>query len=75
MRPPRPAGVVVRQKGDVKQALKFIEEARQIDSRIGPDLLPGASVRPFGRQIEGYRGLRERFKKGQPPAMAQRNPT
>jgi len=64
------------QEGDVKQAAEVIvkKHGRSIPTDV-TCLLPGASVRPFGGQIEGYPALREAFKKGQPPAMAQRNPT
>ncbi len=62
-------------KGDVKQALKFIEEARQIDS-TDVDLIyyQAQAFALSGDKSKAIAALREAFKKGQPPAMAQAEP-
>jgi serine/threonine protein kinase/tetratricopeptide (TPR) repeat protein len=62
-------------KGDVKQALKFIEEARQIDPN-DLDLIyyQAQALALSGDKAAAIEILRTAFKKGQPPAIAQAEP-
>jgi len=78
---PRNAGIKGRlalwygKKGDVRQALRFIGEARAID----PDDLDliyyqGQAQALSGDKAKAIETLRTAFKKGQPPAIAQAEP-
>ncbi|MCU1241396.1 MAG: hypothetical protein JWO71_2122 [Candidatus Acidoferrum typicum] len=62
-------------KGDVKQALTFIAEARSIDSN-DVDLMyyQAQAFALSGDKARALTALREAFKKGQPPQMAQAEP-
>jgi tetratricopeptide (TPR) repeat protein len=62
-------------KGDAKQALKFLEEARKID----PDDLDLIYYQAQAQALSGDKTtaletLRDAFKRGQPPAIAQAEP-
>jgi tetratricopeptide (TPR) repeat protein len=62
-------------KGDIKQALKFIAEARSIDPN-DLDLIyyQAQALALSGNQANAIDALRLAFKKGQPPAMAEAEP-
>jgi serine/threonine protein kinase/tetratricopeptide (TPR) repeat protein len=62
-------------KGDVKQALKFIGEARSIDPN-DVDLIyyQAQAFALSGDKVKALAALREAFKKGQPPQIAQAEP-
>jgi serine/threonine protein kinase/tetratricopeptide (TPR) repeat protein len=62
-------------KGDVKQALKFIAEARQIDPNDLDLIYYQAQAQALsGDKPNAIETLRTAFKKGQPPAIAQAEP-
>jgi serine/threonine protein kinase/Flp pilus assembly protein TadD len=78
---PRDAGIKGRlalwygKKGDVKQALKFIAEARAIDPNDLDLIYYQAQAQALsGDKANAIDSLRSAFKKGQPPAMAQAEP-
>ena len=62
-------------KGDIKQALKFIAEARSIDSN-DVDLMyyQAQAFALSGDKTRALATLREAFKKGQPPQIAKSEP-
>jgi serine/threonine-protein kinase len=62
-------------KGDVKQSLKFIAEARNIDPN-DLDLIyyQAQALALSGDKANAIETLRTAFKKGQPPAIAQAEP-
>jgi eukaryotic-like serine/threonine-protein kinase len=62
-------------KGDVKQALKFIAEARSIDSN-DVDLIyyQAQAFALAGDKVKALAALREAFTKGQPPQIAEAEP-
>jgi tetratricopeptide (TPR) repeat protein len=68
-------GLWYGKKGDAKQALKFIGEARGIDS-TDVDLMyyQAQAYALSGDKGDALSTLREAFKKGQPPAIAQAEP-
>ena len=62
-------------KGDFKQALKFIAEARQIDPNDLDLIYYQAQAQALsGDKSNAIETLRIAFKKGQPPAIAQAEP-
>ena len=62
-------------KGDVSQALKFISEARAIDSN-NVDLIyyQAQAFALSGDKVKAVAALHDAFKKGQPPSIAQAEP-
>jgi serine/threonine protein kinase/tetratricopeptide (TPR) repeat protein len=62
-------------KGDVNQALKFIAEARAIDSN-NVDLIyyQAQAFALSGDKVKAVAALHDAFKKGQPPSIAQAEP-
>ena len=78
---PRDAGTKGRlalwyaKKGDVSQALKFIAEARAIDSN-NVDLIyyQAQAFALSGDKVKAVAALHDAFKKGQPPSIAQAEP-
>jgi serine/threonine-protein kinase len=78
---PRDAGTKGRlalwygKKGDAKQALKFIGEARKIDPNDLDLIYYQAQAQALsGDKTGSLESLRLAFKKGQPPAIAQAEP-
>jgi tetratricopeptide (TPR) repeat protein len=78
---PRDAGTKGRlalwygKKGDAKQALKFIDEARKIDPNDLDLIYYQAQAQALsGDKTASLESLRLAFKKGQPPAIAQAEP-
>jgi serine/threonine protein kinase/tetratricopeptide (TPR) repeat protein len=78
---PRNAGIKGRlalwygKKGDVKQALRFISEARAIDPNDLDLIYYQAQAQArSGDKVNAIETLRTAFKKGQPPAIAQAEP-
>jgi tetratricopeptide (TPR) repeat protein/TolB-like protein len=62
-------------KGDAKQALKFISEARAIEPNDLDLIYYQAQAQALsGDKSAALESLRAAFKKGQPPAMAQAEP-
>jgi eukaryotic-like serine/threonine-protein kinase len=62
-------------KGDVKLALKFVAEARQIDPNDLDLIYYQAQAQALsGDKSSAVETLRTAFKKGQPPAIAQAEP-
>jgi serine/threonine protein kinase/tetratricopeptide (TPR) repeat protein len=62
-------------KGDVSQALKFVSEARAIDSN-NVDLIyyQAQAFALSGDKVKAVAALHDAFKKGQPPSIAQAEP-
>jgi tetratricopeptide (TPR) repeat protein len=68
-------GLWYGKKGDVQQAIKFIAEARALDPNNVDLIYYQAQVFALGNDnASALVALRDAFKKGQPPAIAQAEP-